>query len=607
MLNNNLEIPSFSDTRVFSFNSEISTTISLGSGYDSRTKTVKNLVAEGTVDKEIKQNTDGQYIIDWCENYSEMASFFGLAASASYSGASGGISASINIMRSTAIESSRIYIAARVYIIANVEFYPDARLKENPLSVLNSEPLPSFSEKYGGTYARSIFRGGELACVMEISASQNETIEELRAAMSAHGWGAKTEAEMEQSLRELTRTRSVVVRYCQSGGSIGSVTSGIIVTNAEGLIERMKQFIPEVWGTNGLDGNTVPLRAELEKTRSLTNWPSKHTGDPDRPYPNEIENVARSALLLKDKLVFVEDLLKNARLISPSANEMGKEIFPYLQFVVAESTMAVEKMVRGASPQLDFSIESFFQYRIRRFLNVNPGIHANAGQRANLGNTDPGQFLEQIFGRNIPTKYEKWPKLSIQDDWWGYQGQEPGMFPKVEFHVICPQHGGSMLDVARGLAGNPGPDSGVFVHASASQQEYFGGNACGYSPVYALAIKVEKPAISELPPLPALPDDVIDTSTLSISKIALEVVNKNEWRASFALSVGNAGSCGRYQVIVKEANQSDIKIKRTRSFISYWLEKVASEVQLTHDFAADAQWKPEDFTVIVERAFQINN
>jgi hypothetical protein len=600
------EISSAGDVKVFAIGSEISTTVSLGSGYDSRTRSVKNLVAEGTVTKEVRQNTEARYAIDWCDTYSKMSSFFGLAASASYSGASSGISASVNIMRSTAIESSRIYIAARVYIIANAEYYVGARLNDDALRVLKKESLANFSEKYGGVYARSLLRGGELACVLEISASSNETIEQLRAAMSAYGWGAKGQVEMEQSLSELTRTRSVVVRYCQSGGAVGDGTTGIIVTDANGLIARIKQFIPEVWGSNGLDGNTVPLRAELESSRFLTNWPSDKTGDPDRPYPDEIEHVAKSALLLKDKLVVAEEVLRKSNMVAPSSSEAAGVIVPYLQLVVELTTSELGKMLRGTSPQLDLWIESLFQYRIRNFLDVDLGNHVNAGPMVNLGNMDARQFLERVFGKNIPASYERWPKLSIQE-WWGYQGQEPGMFPNVAFHVICPQHGGNILETAKALAGNPGPDAGILVHASGSTQSYFGGNACGYTPVHAIAIKTERPSITELDPLPNLPGDAIDSSTLVISNASLELVGENIWNASFSLAVGVAGSCGKFKITIRETTNSKPMVERTRSFESYWLNRSNAELRLAHNFNSDPKWVPQDFHVEVERAFKMDS
>lgn len=588
--------------RKATLHSEISPAITLGSGYDTGTKSVRNLVAEGNVRSEPVASNKAEYFIDWCEDYSELSSFFRLSASASYSGTGTGLSASGTMMRATNIESSRIYIAVWVRMIAKREFFASARLRKDALTVLNSEKLSSFSEKFGGSWTKTLFHGGELAAVMEISASETETMEELRVSMSAKGWGAKGAAEMEQALRELTQTRRVVIRYCQSGGSVGNATSGIIVTDAESLILRMQQFVTEVWGTNGLDGKAIPMEAELENSRRLTNWPDNQTGDPDRPYPREIEPIAQSVLLLKDKLVLVQDVLRPTQGTPPGSVEAARELLPYIQFVVNYSGSAIEDMVRGERAQYRLSIESFYQYRIRNLLNVSPGNHSNAGPLSELGQGDSKQFIERVFGRNLPNPFVKWPQLRI-DEWWGYQGQEPGAFGGV--HVICPQHGGSVAATAHSLAGNPGPDDGVVVHVGVHPSAYAGGGACGYHPIHMLAVRTILPNISILDPLPLTPSDIVGKDLISTAKVELKQVDKNVWNAFFVVTLPDIGSCGRYTLTVKESLGSHPEIERLRKFESYWIDVEKAKLELHQSFESEKGWMPVDFEIIVDKALRL--
>lgn len=588
--------------RISALYSEISPAIALGSGYDTGTKTVRNLVAEGKVRSEPVASNKAEYFIDWCENYSELSSFFRLSASASYSSAGAGASASGTMMRATNIESSRIYIAIWVRMIARREFFASARLRKDALEVLNSERLSSFSEKFGGSWTKTLFHGGELAAIMEISASETETMEQLRVSMSAKGWGAKGSAEMEQALTELTQTRRVVIRYCQSGGSVGNATSGIIVTDAESLILRMQHFINEVWGTNGLDGKVIPMEAELLNSRQLTNWPQSKKEDPDRPYPREIEPIAQSVFLLKDKLVLVQETLRPRHEAMPGSIEAARELLPYIQSVLTYAGYAIDEMMQGSRKQYQLSIESFYQYRIRNLLNVSPGEHENAGPLCELGQGDPKQFIERVFGRNLPDPYVKWPQLRIEE-WWGYQGQEPGVAAGV--HVICPRHGGSIAATAHSLAGSPGPDDGVLVHFGAHPTPYGWGGDCGYHPIHMLAVRTIYPNRSQLDPLPLLPADIIRKELILITKIGLSQIDKNTWNAVFVVAVPDIGSCGSYTVTVSESLKSHPEIVRSRTLESYWINMSGAKLDMHKNFHIDKDWIPVDFEVAVNKALRL--
>lgn len=596
----NIEATS-NQARIFSLNTEISPAIVLGSGYDNKTKTVKNVCATSNKIPIKAMNTAPTYFMDWCENYSELTSFFGLSASASFGGTSASFSATVNMMRSTNIENSKIYIAVSARMIARVEFFESASLTKDALNSLNTENLINFAEKYGGVFAKSIFYGGELAIVLEISASQTETIEQLRASMHGEGWGAKAQGELEQSLRGLTRNRSVVVRYCQSGGSIGSTTSGIVVTDTDGVIVRMTQFVKEVWGSNGLDGSVVPLQAEFDKIRSLKNWPPQQTGDPDNQFPDEIERIAKSILTLKDKLIVIEEALRPTRLVGPNTLETARALFLFIKDAINQAESEVGKMMRGAKTTFEFSVESFWRYRIRRLLDVDPGAHPNAKNMFSLNNSDSQQFIDRVFGQKLPDFLNPWPKLSIQE-WWGYQGQEPGG-PGV--HVICGQHGGNIMAKAQELAGNPGPDQGVLVHASLHSGWGYGGGTCGYHPAHFVVVRTEKPDLPTLPPLPFLPTDVINKTEITCTKVSLTQNGPSTFNAEFRVDLPLANTCGRYTVLIYECLSADSNVIRKRLDTSFWIDKKHTSLKLEHIFNAEEAWHPLDFEVDVEISLHV--
>jgi hypothetical protein len=589
--------------KLFAFSGDLSPAIALGSGFNTRTRTVMNLVASGTSKQDARAAAKAEYVIDWCENYSELAKFFGLSASASYSGGGVGGSASVNMVSKTNIQTSRIYIAVSVRMIASLQFLPSAELQQEALRVLMTDKLSSFVEKFGSTFAKTLFLGGELACILEISASQTETIEQLRVAMEGHGWGAKAEGEMEQSLRELTQRRSVNVKYCQSGGAVGNATSEIVETDVIGVIERMGKFILEVWGTNGLDGKTVPLQAEFANVRTLTNWPKNETGDPEQPYPDEIERIATSALLLKDRLVVVEDVLRPGRQVSPSTIEIAKSLLAYLTYVVADSSVMLGKMIRGATENLKYENESFYQYRIRRLLNVDPGPHENCGDLCDYSNNDSAQFLERVFGSAKPILIGSWPELILQD-WWGYQGQDDRHTAYGGIFIKCHDDGGDIMAAAYINAGYPKTEDHVLLHASLAPSPYSRGGKCGSTPVHMVAVRTKQPDATQLDPMPLLPDAIILKSEINVKKGKLDQIDKGVYQANFTCDLPSV-SCGRYVITITESKVGNRKIVRRRILKSYWLRPDKENIKLKHTFLSDAAWEVNDFEVEVERALRM--
>ena len=591
------------DQSVFQKLSNISPAISLGSGFDSGTKTVQNMVAEGLYDHQPRPAADARYIIDWCETYSKLSSFFSLNASASYEGTGTGVSASVNMMRETTLKTSRIYIAVSVRMIANMEFFKSARLINDALTVLNTESLSAYSEKFGGSFVKTLFQGGELACVIEIAASSTENIEQLRASMSLQGWGAKGGAEMVQFLKTLTESRSVVVRYAQSGGSVGKTSTGPIVTTTQGLIARMGEFIGEVWGTTGLDGVTVAMEAEIVNQRKLLNWPPSKTGDPDRPYPPDVEQMATALLNLKDRKREAESLIGMPGL-SPAAIETAHELVAFVESAILIAGTALTEMMRDPTLQAQLSVETFYQNRIRKHLDVDPGKHPNAGEGSNIAVQDPDQVMDRIFGATPPNLYEPWPKL-IKEDYWGYQGQEPGYGIYGSFHVVCTKHGGNINQRAQEMAGNPGPKDGVLAFASAAPHYYNDGQstgACGYTAVHVVIVRTEKPATPLLEALPSLTADAIELANIKIANPRIAQVTPNRWKALFDVDIGQNESCGRYTLRVK-TSKNELEIEA--QLRSYWIQHSTGKATFEQEIDLEDGWVPTNFEVSIDKAFRL--
>lgn len=413
---------------------------------------------------------------------------------------------------------------------------------------------------------------------------------------------------MDSSVMKLTTGRSVSITYAQSGGDLGNNQNGVLTITIDQLIERIRLFPKEVKGSNGLDGSTVPISADMVSLREATNWPPDNNINLDYPYPPDIESTARSVDMLYQKLSAVDSILSSPLLVAPSVREAASTMRPYLEYQALQAKLAlVEAMTSTVSP-IVVKGESFFQYRIRNLLNVPSSAgRENAGGDVDLTEPDKGLLATQLFGAEIPFEVRPWPDITFSAQW-GYQGQHGNaagaddsriqMFA-VGHHVTCPAYGGNVDVFAAELAGKASPDAkndGIFAYATGHPSSS-GGHNCGYRVFLFSAFRISVPDRPLLPALPGIPRNEISASLQQGSPINM---GENKWAFPFTIKAPSPRNCGKYTIAIElNSNNSDTKRFEVSS---YWIGSV-TELSLRHTILLERGWKITSYLVKVDVAY----
>ncbi|MCE0915640.1 hypothetical protein [Pseudomonas sp. NMI760_13] len=560
--------------------------VSLGLGYAVRTNRMKNGAVIDNSTPKPNMSVRPDYAFEYVENYSELSEALNVSASASYgsSGVSGG-SASLSMMKSTTMRSDCAYVAVKARFIAKESTIVNAYLSDETLDILNGQSAAEFYDKFGSKFIRTLYHGGELACVLEFSSTETRSSEEFRAEIKAAVGAAKGEASMESKVTSLVGGRRVHIKYAQSGGKIGTPEAGGIYTaTPTDLIKRMQVFASEVYGATGLDGSTVPIFADLMGYSEAKNWPSQKHIDLESPYPPAIDNIARSILILEDQTALVRGMLSPTAATSPGLVAAAQEMTPYLEFATAEAKNALRNMMNNASGTTEYYGESFLQYRLRNLLQVSSAAYSgNAGGAIDFGEKDKNLLKALLFGVAESIPISPWPKLEISGSW-GFQGERDDWGTGTR--VPCPAHGGSIQSTAEALAGKTGPNDGRFGFAQPYPTSYRGGGNCGYTVIHFTAIKVIHSDSNPLPPLPMLPATPANGVSFTIGKPFQKEVN--HWWIPFNVTMPCTTSCGKYELTGKLISQSG-EIKEFKE-ISYWYKTGDANLSLEHPLMLDAGW-----------------
>ncbi|QBY56010.1 hypothetical protein [Cupriavidus oxalaticus] len=588
----------------------VSGSVYVGIGYEPRTNTSRNrALKEDVTPPKAEPTNKPVYAFQYVESYSEIASHLSVSMSAGYGaeGISGG-GASLSIFKSTRIERSRAYVVFRMRMIANEKTTQSAKLNDEVLKLITKKQYPSLVEKYGTSYAKTVRYGGELAAILEFKSDSQVDTEKFHQEIDFAVGEARAEASMDSSIMKLTKGRSVAITYAQSGGTTGHNQNGVFAITIDELIQRIRSFAGEVWGTNGLDGSTVPIEADMASLRQATNWPAEDNTNLDYPYPPDIESTAMSVDMLYQKLSEIDSILSSPAVIAPSVREAASAMRPYLEYQSLQAKLALIGAMASTVSPIVVKGESFYQYRIRGMLNVWPSAsRENAGGDIDLTSPDKGQLATKLFGAEIPFEVRPWPDVKLTDDW-GYQGEldkaaqaddsRIQMFA-VGHHVACWQDGGNPDALAAQLAGKASPEAkndGIFAYAL-KHPKTSGGKRCGYSVVHFLAFRINVPDKTLLPPLPSIPQTEI---VASLQQEPPKYLGEDKWVLPFSVNSPSAKSCGAYTITV---HQKSAQGKRRETEISaYWIGLVP-DLKLKNTITVDSGWEVESFSVTLNSAY----
>lgn len=588
----------------------ISSPIFLGIGFDPRTNSTKNLAVKQNVTNEINfVAIKPEYIFEYVDSYTEMISSLNISMTAAYgaSGASGG-SASLSIMKNTRMESSSAYVVFKMRMVTKESTIVTANLVDDALKLLVKKNYKSFFEQYGTRFARSIYWGGELACIMEFSSAFSMDIQQFKAEIKAQVGVAKGEANIESSIMSLTRGRSVTIKYAQSGGATGSSSSGIFTATPDQLKARIIEFPNEIRGTDGLNGSYVSLSADMSSLRECVNWPTDETIDIDHPYPPNIVLIAESINLLQEKLVAIEGILDSKLVYAPSIKEAASELKPYLKFQISNCSKALTRMMDDPAVSEVLLVESFFQYRLRNLLGVaSDADRSNSGGDCNLAEPDKNLLSTALFGRGPAIEISPWPTLLFTGRW-GFQGQSDDGIErfntfKYGTRVECSDQGGDPALTASILAGKSSPNDnndGIFSYVSVHPNRV-NGHHCGYALLHFSEVKILEKDRSILLPLPKTPQTKTTISNI-LSYMPMHISGKL-WMLPFSVTLNCVRSCGTYSISAMIRKITEKSKTREILIHSYWFNEGLQSIRLSHPLELDEEWEVAFFTAVVDSAY----
>ena len=383
-----------------------------GIGYMTRTQTVCIKAVEGEV-VEKPNEWAPSYDIDYVGTYESLNKFYSLSASARYSGASGGASASVSIMRTAKLERSVVILAVKVRASTGRIFFTEPKLTRDAHDWAKAG-MPGYVAKFGDSYVRSITYGGEVAALLVVSASSSESLRLLRARAEAHGFGASGETNTTNMIQEVSKENKVRVIYNQSGGGAGEDSGGIIEIAPKELLERMSAFIAELRKTDPLKGSVIPLEAEFWPATKTLNWPG---GDPAHPFPPDIENIAETLDMLRDRLDRTNHIIQNSADFPPSTSEAASVIKAYIETTVTGAGIHLRQMIEDKLAVASLPLETLAQYRLRGLCGVEPGLHENAGPRMDANSVDKAQLANTLIGPDTFPRIDRWPQFELLEDW----------------------------------------------------------------------------------------------------------------------------------------------------------------------------------------------
>ncbi|WP_349507625.1 hypothetical protein [Agrobacterium pusense] len=278
----------------------------------------------------------------------ELARSLNISAQASFSGISGGASASLNLFRSSSISSTNVYILVRMSVISEVRTIENYNLNPTALKRLNKRGQAAFATAYGDAFLYSITYGGELYALLEFEASSRAEKEKLDVQVSGSMGGFSAKASLSENMSKLLQEKKVRISYAQSGGGSGepvvpktgadgklepSTTGGVLVIDPDELIERIRRFPHEV---RAQAANSKPIFGETLDYNTIHNLPEGHSFAPNFRPQWALEDLARLRILLDAERATAERIAFSGTRYLPADVQTARTRLDYLDQALIE-------------------------------------------------------------------------------------------------------------------------------------------------------------------------------------------------------------------------------------------------------------------------------
>ncbi len=291
------------------------------------------------------------------ENYEELARTLNISASASYSGLSGGVSASMNLFKSARITSRNVYVLVSMTVENGSDTISHAMLSSNALALLGSRPvqLDAFKTRYGDTFVSRVVRGAHLYALMEFATHSDEEKEDLRITVDGSLGAFKAGGSYESTLKTLSDNHQVHILYTQSGGGTGRdgapaqaggfdfAHGGVITVTPEELISRLREFPAEVRRQENRANGAI-LYVNVQDYSAAENWPTALQIEPPQIERWTLQDMARDEYWVKQAETDAREEIDNGRFADPADVAMAKKVLAYSTYTLEQIDRLKERL-----------------------------------------------------------------------------------------------------------------------------------------------------------------------------------------------------------------------------------------------------------------------
>jgi hypothetical protein len=295
------------------------------------------------------------YDFKFVDSADELARALKLDARASYSGFTGGVSASMSLFQSADFSSTNAYGVAKITVVTGTQAIQPFILSDEALKKLTNElGTQDFISTYGDAFLQQLVLGAELCALIEFSSMSEKERRELQVDISGSYGGFSAESSFRDSMQKLSKKRNVRVLYSQTGAATGrkleertkekdtpsgkenvryAETGGVLAMSPEEFVGRVREFPTEA--RENVANSTI-LWAELLDYNVVENRPPRTRIPLKLDVKWALENIGRVKLLVDGRKDSLRGKVASGR-ISGNDQKIATEIeIPYLRYVSQE-------------------------------------------------------------------------------------------------------------------------------------------------------------------------------------------------------------------------------------------------------------------------------
>jgi len=319
------------------------------------------------------------YELKYVENYEDLAKALRLDARASFSGFSGGMSASLSLLQSATFSARKVYAVARMTVMTGTTSLGKFVLTSDALSRLKGDDLNSFKTMYGDSFVQQLVHGAELCALLEFSTQQSTEEKDLKIELSGNYGGFSASASYADNVKKVLGNKNVRVFYTQSGAATGQeaapaqntkypvTTGGVIIMSPDEFLGRIREFPAEA-RLNAK--NSAILWGEVADYNIVENRPDKLRIHPRLETKWILEDLGRIKMLIDQDRDRLSDLLASGRIASSSQEETKTVALPYRQYVSQEldrigaTIISYPSSVENESVKIDsYKLPTYLHYK----------------------------------------------------------------------------------------------------------------------------------------------------------------------------------------------------------------------------------------------------